>query len=181
MSDKLKDAPLPLPDPVAEAAKELVSDDIETLRSGVRVKLVPVPAALVDAVTSKIKEPEIPIVVLGDGSGREEANPNDPVYQKEMDEVRRLRGLAAIDAMAMFGVELVDGLPPDEEWLDKLKQMEAMELLDLSQYDLEDKTIKELVFKKFVAVTTDVITRVTEISGISPEEVAAAEESFQSN
>jgi len=178
--DNLKEPPtLPNIDPVAEIAQELDADDVITLRSGIRIKLIPVPAALVDAVTSKIKEPEIPSVTLGDGSGRDEANPFDPQYLKDMDEVRRLRGLAAIDTMAMFGVELVDGLPPDDEWLTKLRQMEAMNLLDLSEYDLDNPVIKELVFKKFVAVTTDVITKVTEISGISPEEVAAAEESFQ--
>ena len=51
----------------------------------------------------------------------------------------------------------------------------------LREDDLDDPLIKELVYKKFVGVTTDVITKVTEISGISPEEVIAAEESFQSN
>ena len=168
--------------PVVQVAKEQAADDIMTLRSGVRIRLIPVPASLIDAVTSKIKEPDIPMVTLDDGSGRDAANPLDPVYLKEMDEVRRLRGLAAIDAMAIFGVELVDGLPPDNEWLNKLMQMESMGLLDLSaEYDLSDPLIKELVYKKFVGVTTDVITKVTEISGISPEEVAAAEESFQSN
>lgn len=171
-------------DPVAQAvtkvAKDQATDDILTLRSGVRIKLIPVPASLIDAVTSKIKEPEIPIVTLDDG--RDTANPVDPIYIKEMDEVRRLRGLAAIDAMAIFGVELVDGLPPDSEWLNKLMQMESMGMLDISEkYDLNDPLMKELVYKKFVGVTTDVITKVTEISGISPEEVAEAEESFQGN
>ena len=61
-------------------------------------------------------------------------------------------------------------------------KMQSMGMLDLTtEYDLDDPLIKELVFKKFVGVTTDVITKVTEISGISPEEVAAAEESFQGN
>ena len=61
-------------------------------------------------------------------------------------------------------------------------QMENMGMLDLTtKYDLNDPLMKELVYKKFVGVTTDVITKVTEISGISPEEVTAAEESFQSN
>lgn len=174
-----KDVQQPSLTPVVEVAKEQLSDII-TLRSGVRVKLSPVPAALIDAVTSRIKEPEIPIVVLGDGSGREEANVLDPVYIQKLDETRRLRGLAAIDAMSMFGVELVDGLPPGDEWLIKLRQMEEMDLIDLDEYDLDDPVVKELVYKKFVAVTTDIITKVTEISGISPEEVEEAEKSFQS-
>ncbi|MHC4748304.1 MAG: hypothetical protein ACYTFW_00375 [Planctomycetota bacterium] len=166
--------------PAADVAKERKLEDIITLRSGVRIKLIPVPASLVDAVTSKIPEPEIPVKELDDG--RETLNPLDPQYEKDMDEVRRLRGIAAIDAFALFGVELIDGLPPDEEWLVKLELMEKRGLIDvLKDYDLDDPTEKELVYKKFVGVTTDIITKVTEISGVSPEEIAAAEESFQSN
>ena len=177
MSDIPKELPL---NPVVEVAKEQAGDDVITLKSGVRVKLNPVPASLIDAVTSKVKDPEIPKVTLEDG--REQYNPLDEQYERDMSDAARLRGLAAIDAMILFGVDLIDGLPPDEEWLTKLEYMEKMGLIDvLKDYDLTDPIMKELVYKKYVGVTTDVITKVTEISGISPEEVAAAEESFPSN
>lgn len=166
-------------DPVAEVAKEALGDDIVLLKSGVRVRLKPVPAPLIDAVVEKIKEPEIPMW-FNEARDREEANPMDPLYVKELADVDRRKGLAAIDAMAMFGVELVDGLPPDSEWLHSLQKMESMDLLDLSGYDLDDPIIKELVFKKFVAVTTDVLQTVTSMSGISAEDVEAAEDSFPS-
>lgn len=164
-------------DPVAEVAKQTLGDDVVLLKSGVRVRLKPVPAPLIDAVVEKIKEPEIPMW-FNEARGKDEANPMDPQYVKDLADVDRRKGLAAIDAMAMFGVQLVDGLPPDSEWLDSLQKMESMDLLDLSMYDLEDPIIKELVFKKFVAVTTDVLQTVTSMSGISTEDVEAAEDSF---
>jgi hypothetical protein len=163
--------------PVAEVAKESSSDDIRLLKSGVRVRLKPVPAPLIDAVVEKIPEPEIPIW-HNEAYDRDEPNPSDPQYVKDLADADRKKGLAAIDAMAMFGVELVDGLPPDEEWLDNLRKMESMNLLDLSEYDMDDLVIKELVFKKFVAVTTDVLQEVTNMSGLAAEDVEAAEESF---
>jgi hypothetical protein len=166
--------------PVVEVAREKASDNVVTLRGGVRVKLNPVPASLLDAVTSRIKEPEIPVWV--DDDGRERPNPLDPQYEKDVADANKQRGMAAIDALTLFGVDLIDGLPPDEEWLEKLQYMERMGLIDvLGDYDLEDPIMKELVYKKFVGVTNDVIERVTEISGISPEEVQAAEDSFQGN
>lgn len=163
--------------PVVDVAKEQSSDNIITLHGGVRIKLIPVPASLIDAVTSKIKEPEIPRVTLDDG--RETLNPLDEQYVLDLAEVNRQRGLAGIDALALFGVELVDGLPPDEEWLSKLQYAEQMGLIDvLGNYDLDDPIMKELVYKKYVGVTTDILAEVTKISGISPEEVDLAEESF---
>ena len=166
--------------PVVEVAKERRGDDIRTLKTGVRVKLNPVPASLVDAVTSRIPEPEIPIWVNEDG--HESANPLDPQYEKDVAEANRKRGLAAIDALTLFGVDLLDGLPPDSEWLTKLEYMEKMGLIDvLGEYDLTDPVMKELVYKKYVGVTSDVIEEITKLSGLTPEEVTEAEESFPGN
>jgi hypothetical protein len=98
-----------------------------------------------------------------------------------MEDAGRKRGIAAMDAMVMFGVELVDGLPDDDKWLKKLQNMEKHGLLDLSGYDFDDETDKEFVYKRFVAVDTNVIERLSEISGISAEDVEEAERSFRGN
>lgn len=167
---------------VTDEAKERKdsSGTVITLASGVRIKLNPVPTSLIDAVTSRIKDPEIPVWV--DDDGRERHNPLDPQYEKDLREASRLRGLAAIDALTLFGVDLLDGLPPDEEWLTKLQYMEKMGLIDvLKDYDLDDPTMKELVYKKFVGVTNDIIEKITQISGVSPEAVSSAEDSFPGN
>ena len=169
-----------VPQAIADVAKEqsVEHGKIITLLSGVRVRLNPVSTSLIDAVTNKIKEPEIPIWV--DDDGKERPNPLDPQYEKDLSEVTRLRGLAAIDAMVLFGVDLIDGLPPDEEWLTKLEYMEKMGLIDiLKDYDLDDPVMKELVYKKFVGVSNDIVEQITAISGLKPKEVEAAEDSFQ--
>jgi hypothetical protein len=151
-----------------------------TLPNGSKVRLVPISASLIDAVTSRIRDPEIPMWMNKD-KGREEPNPSDPNYIREMEDAGRKRGIAAMDAMVMFGVELVDGLPDDDKWLKKLQNMEKHGLLDLSGYDFDDETDKEFVYKRFVAVDTNVIERLSEISGISAEDVEEAERSFRGN
>jgi hypothetical protein len=167
--------------PVASVAKEQRGEpNVVTLVSGVRVRLVPVPASMIDAVTSRVKDPEIPMFYNADMQ-RDEPNPLDPIYQRQLSEAARKRGLAAIDAMSMFGIELVDGMPEDEGWLQKLQAMERRDLLDLSEFNLEDEVDREFVYKKYVVATTDLLRKLTELSGVSEEDVAAAEKSFRGN
>jgi hypothetical protein len=180
MTDEEKGATAGSKDPVAQVVEEQKKDNIITLTTGIRVKLLPVPASLIDAAGAKIKDPEIPRY-KDEGSGREMANPTDPIYLQELEAARRKRNLASLDTLAMFGVELIDGMPPDDEWLPKLEALEELGLIDvLKDYDLENPLIKELVYKKFVGVTTDIVLKVTELSGVSPDDIAAAEESFSS-
>jgi hypothetical protein len=86
-----------------------------------------------------------------------------------------------MDAMVMFGVELVDGLPESEKWLDTLKYMEKRGMLSLEGYDLTDPLDLEFLYKRLVAVDTNIITKISELSGISAAEVERAEASFQSD
>lgn len=169
--------------PVVEVAKERLqsnsgSERIVELPYGVRAKLIPVPASLIDEVTNRIKEPDVPMW-RNEDKGRDEPNPDDPTYIKEVAESNRERGLAALDAMAMFGLELIDGLPEDETWIKKLKYMERRSLVDLSSYDLNDEMDKEFLFKRFIAADTATLNKVSKLSGITPEEVSDAERSFR--
>ena len=168
--------------PAVEVAKdkELSSgrEVIVDLTGGVRARLVPVPASLIDEVTSRIVEPEIPMWHNPDKE-RDEPNPSDPKYLKEVADITRKRGLAAIDAFALFGVELIDGMPEDDGWLKKLRYMEKRGLIDLSPFDLDDPLDKEFVYKRYVAVDATVLSKVSRLSGISQDEVTAAERSFR--
>lgn len=167
--------------PVIEAAREINSRNNPTYAHtpyGVRLQLVPVSASLIDEVTSRIKDPEIPIWHNAE-KDRDEPNPADPTYIRKLEETGRLRGVAAMDAMIMFGVELPDGLPEDESWLKKLKFMEKRGLLSLDGYDITDDMDKEFLFKRMVAVSGGLITKISELSGISGEEVERAKDSFQ--
>ena len=152
----------------------------------IKVRLVPVPPQMIDEVSNRIKDPDVPLVPNPDRptdkypDGKPEPNPFDPAYTKAMEEAVRQRGLAAIDTMCLLGIELVDGMPEDERWLSKLRYMEKRGLLSLSAYDLNDPLDKEFLFKRFMVASNEIIQALTRVSGITSEEVAKAEQSFPS-
>ena len=160
---------------IVEVAKGIQGDkdEIVTLRSGFRVRIKAVAASLVDQVTAKIKDPPVPMW-MNEDKGREEPNYADPQYQTDLQEQSRLRGVAAIDAMVMFGFELVDGLPENERWVRELQLVG----IDVNP---EDDVEKEFMYKKFIVVTPDDLRLVTDLSGLSSEAIQEAESSFPSN
>lgn len=170
--------------PTVEVAKEMAAqngrDQIRTLSTGVRVRLVPVSAALLSEVTSRIKDPQVPLW-RNEDKGRDEPNPSDPEYLRELDEASTKRGMAAMDAMVMFGVDLVDGVPEDDSWLKKLRFMEKKGFLDLSEYDLEDGFDCEFLYKRYIAIDNDTLTNIASLSSLTPEAIARAEDSFPGN
>lgn len=167
--------------PAVETAKmlNLRSDGpVEiTLPTGDIAILKPVTASLIDAVTSRIEDPKPPMW-HNEAKDIDEPNPSHPDYLAAVDNANRLRGIAAMDAMVMFGVDLVNGIPEDGKWLKTLRYMEKRGMLSLADYDLEDALDLEFLYKRFVAVDSNVIGKISELSGISPAEVDRAEESF---
>lgn len=165
---------------VLDVAKMIAShkEAIITLSGNVRAKIVGVPATLIDEVSSRVKDPDVPMW-RNEEKDREEPNPSDPKYIKELSEAARQRGLAAVDAMCMFGVELIDPVPDKDTWLKKLQYMEKHGRMDLSSYDLNDPMDIEYLWKRFIAVDATVIQAITRLSGISAEDIAEAERSFR--
>lgn len=159
--------------------KEPSHNEIVILSTGIRAKIHPVSATLIDEVVSMVKDPPIPMW-HNEEKDRDEPNSGDPEYIKALSTAERKRGLAAMDAMIMFGLELVDGLPDDEVWIKKLKYMEGRKMLDLSSYDFEADEDREFLYKRFVAVGTDDINRITGRSVIGVTEVDNSERSFRS-
>lgn len=170
--------------PAVDVAKEMASQDDSSqtiaLKTGVRVRLVPVSTALIDEVTSRIKDPDVP-VWHNEAKGRDEPNPNDPKYLSDLVDANRRRGIAVYDAMVMFGVELVDGVPDDDGWLTKLRYLERRGQIDLSTYDLDDPFDKEFVYKRYVAVDNETLARLGRMSAFTQEEVTQAEAPFRRN
>lgn len=156
------------------------ADNIVVLPYGVRAKIMPVTASLISDVTSKMKEPKPPLWHNAT-MDRDEPNFDHPDYIEDMREFNRKRGDATMDAMAMFGLDLVDPLPEDGTWLKKLKYLERKQQLDLSEYDLEDPFDLEFLFKRYIAVDNSMLQLISEFSGITQEEIAEAERSFQRN
>jgi len=158
---------------VAEKKEVGEQTDIIVLSTGVQARLVPVSASLIDEVTAQVKNP-LPPLWMNDAKGREEPNPSDPAYLQELEAAERERGVKAMDALVMFGVELVDGVPEDDVWLQKLQFLGVVEPeRELSPME------REFIYKKHVALSAVDIGEVTKMSGISAEEVEVAEATFQ--
>jgi hypothetical protein len=155
-------------------------EPLSVLSTGIKARLIPVAATLVQDVASRVKDPDVPMWHNPD-KDREEPNPNDPKYLRDLADAGEKRGLAAVDAMVMFGVELEDGYPDPETdpWLRKLKFMERRGHISLDDFDLEDELDLEFVYKRYIAVSSIDLVAIGTMSGIQPEEAAAAARMFQ--
>lgn len=149
-----------------------------TLANGDKVFLTPVAPGLLQAALSGIIEPSVPMWYNED-KGREEENPNDPTYLAALNNIPVQQSKAMLDCAILFGAQLVDGVPPEEEWLPKLKFLIKLKHLDLSDYDLEDELEREFVYKKFIAFGKTDFDTVSDYSGITEEDVAEAAAGFR--
>ena len=162
-----------------EAARDMqeYEDDLLYVEDyAIRVK--PIPAAIITDVTNRIPDPPIPMWYNKEME-RNEANPNDPEYARSKSEVERKRGEAMIDATILFGIELVNGIPPKEEWLPRLQFMVKRGQLDLSTYDLDDPLEIEYVFKRYVIGNIALITHIQQLSSVMPEDIGKAAAPFR--
>lgn len=164
--------------PAVDVAHEHDVGAEQILSTGVRARIVPVAASLIEEVTRRVEDPEVPIWHDPDRD-KDIPNPDHPVYLRELEEARRQRGEAAMEAMILFGVELIDGLPEDDGWLDKLKFLDKRGMLDLSGYDLDDPLDKEFVYKRYIAVGSADFIRIGRESGLSEEGIRAAGDTFR--
>lgn len=156
--------------PVVAVAREHRDASGDTvLSTGVRAKLTPVSAALIDEVTARIPNPAVPMWHNPDGD-KDEPNPMHPSYVAALTESNRRRGMAALDAVIMFGVGLVDPVP-DTGWEKKLKRLGI-------EVDASDPDEREWAYKKYVAVGAADLNRLMALSGVSQEAVARAADSF---
>lgn len=149
-----------------------------TLSTGVEARVVPVSQSIIQDAMAMLKEPEVPLVYIKEKE-REEPNPAHPDYLKAMEQYRREQFRVTFDTFALFGVELVAGVPEDDGWLKKLRLHERLGHLDLTRFDLDDEIDREFVYKRYVAMSTEDYVLVGMLSGINPEEVDRAVASFR--
>lgn len=164
-----------------DAAHDASGGNVTTLSTGVRARLVPVATGLLEDVRSRIVEPKPPVWKNPEKEGAEEINYGDPNYQAALDEATRKRGQAMMETMLVFGVQLVDPIPPDREWLPQLKLLEKHGLIDLSGYAMDDELEREFIYKRYVAVTGNDYQQLATICGVTAAGVEAAEDSFRNN
>jgi len=165
---------------VAKARRGMDEDGTEVLSTGIRARIVPVAASLIDEAVARIRDPQVP-VSYNEKKGRDEENPLDPDYCDAVKDAQRKRVRAGLDVMIMFGVELTDGVPEDNEWVKRLQLMEKMGYLDLGKFDFDDPIEREFLYKSFIAVASADLIRLGVLSGISRTEVAEAAANFPDN
>lgn len=163
----------------AEAGPEL-PEGVVILSTGVRVKLHPVASNLVDDLKLAVEDPPVPMVYI-ESKGREEENPNDPQYLLDLERANAKRGEAIIEAVYLFGIELVDGLPEDTDWLKRLCLLEKRGHLSLDGFDLDDDFDLEFLYKKYYAVAREDLNLVVMLCRLPVQEVVRASRRFQGN
>jgi hypothetical protein len=154
-------------------------DGALTLSTGVRIIYVPVNPAVFTEVLSKMDPPRPPMVFI-ESKGREEQNPLDPTYLAEMDNYQGERANAIMETFALFGVELVEDLPQDDTWLKRLKVLDRLGRLDLSNYDLDDELDLRFLYVKNIAFGPDDWGAVFKAFNVTQEGVATARDGFRS-
>lgn len=161
---------------VIETAQEEAQDEqrdvIHMLDTGVRVRVIPVPPGLISKAQMRIEYPKVPQFYNSD-KDRMEDNEAHPDYIAERARVNEARGMAALDAMCMFGLELVDGLPDDDTWIRKLKFV-----MPGFEFDETDDIAKEYYYKTLVAVGMSDFVMLAGAMGVTEEAIAQAQRSF---
>jgi hypothetical protein len=154
------------------------AEDGVALSTGVRAILRPVSPGLIDDVTMWIVDPEPPLWHNKDYD-RDEPNPVDPTYLKTIAQNRTKRIAAQIDAVIAFGVELVDGVPPDSEWVPKLKMLSKLTGHNILEgIDLTNPEERKFAYCKYIAVTNKDMQKIMRLSMLLPEEIEQAVQSF---
>lgn len=154
-----------------------VGDGTVTLSTGVRVRLHPVAPGLLSDAATRVKYPKPPMW-LNPEKEREEPNYNDPDYLEAVRAAQSRINEVTLDAVILFGVEIVGGLPEDGHWLKQLQFLEKRGVLDLSDYDLGDDMEREFLYKRHIAVSKDDIVTISRMSGLTQEEVETAGDTF---
>lgn len=154
-------------------------NEVITLSTGIRGKIIPVGASLIDDVVALVENPPVP-KFFNEEKGREEENPNHPDYVQAMANAQRQRAVAAMETLLVFGLDLVDGIPEDDGWLKKLKFLERRGSIDLSMYPEDDPMAIELMYKKYVAVGTLDLILIGKHAGLNSRDVEEAAKAFKS-
>jgi len=160
-----------------DVAKSKDKSNVVTLSTGVEAILTPVASTLIQDVMSEVQDPP---VEMWYNKEKEIDEPNylHPDYVRAMEQAERKRSDAALDAVILFGVKLVNGVPEDDAWIKQLRYLEKRGRINLDAYDLDDEFEREFVYKRYVAVAGDDFNLIAQLSGVPGAERARARTTF---
>jgi hypothetical protein len=157
------------------------------LSNGIVLTMRPVPPLLLQAVNNEFPVPDPPVVYMEE-KGRDEPNPNDPAYQKELERIAEAQDLAVNDLTLAVGTSVKsvpEGyFPPEsDEWIEQVEFANRIVGIDV-HIEHSDKTKRYLHWLRFYAMeTASDIALVRglpmQLAGIREGEIEEVIESFQ--
>lgn len=167
-----------------EQAQEKTESRLFTLSQGVVLRPRRFAVLIVTEIQRRFKEPPIP-KVFDENKKREINNPNDPTYQRALENALFERGMAITDVLIGLGTDLEelppDILGPDDKWEEEILPFLPADLTipkkGRSRYLAWLKYFLDLSGEELQGLL-DFATRG---SGISQAEVSAAVASFPNN
>lgn len=158
------------------------------LSNGIVLRIKSVPPFLVQAVQNEFKAPKPPKVMIEE-KGREEENPNDPEYLRQLEELDEQQQLAINDLFLAWGTEVISVptdhyMPEDDEWISMVEFAQSITGKSF-HIDKDDKTKRYLNWLRFYALETggDIALATSlpmQLAGIREGEVEEVMESFRS-
>jgi len=163
---------------VKEEITKEAQDDIVILASGHRVRFVPVPHNTLREVQAKIIDPPVPMIPHPNDPSRQIENLSSITYRETLERNKEERLKVTLNALFLFGLELLDPLPADKTWLDKLV---LLGLINTDEIESASALQQELWYKKWVIADGTVFERLYGTLGVSEEAIAQARAAFKSN
>lgn len=157
-----------------------VDPSIYVTGQGVTFKLRKVARMAIVEASRRLPLPKPPRIFMEE-KGREEENPNDPVYQEALQKVNWDRGVLTVSVYVLLGTKLVN-VPPDLDSPDGVEWLQTLEYLGIPVPD--NPRDRYVAWVKYYALTdeelADMMKAIMRYSGISLEEdVKEAADSFQ--
>lgn len=157
-----------------------------TLHNGIKLLCKPVPPLLLQAIGKRYTPPPPPKVFIEE-KGRDEENPNDPAYLKQLEELEEEQNLAVQSLVLGAGTELIsvpEGYfrPEDQGWIDKVEFTTELAGIKLN-LDTSSEVKKYICWLRYYALETASDAALAEalplqLAGIREGEIQEALEGF---
>lgn len=145
---------------------------VYTLSNGDQVRFKPVPDMYINRALQRIKDPPVPRF-LDEDRGIELENPSDPAYLRAVAEANQRRGEVTIDALLLWGCELVKSRLKESTWVKELQLMGE-------EFDPDDPIERRFVYLKFIAFASSKDTAVLmEQLNVTREDLEQFADSFR--
>lgn len=158
------------------------------LSNGIILAIKSVPPFLVQAVQNEFRPPNPPKVYIEE-KGRDEENPNDPAYLRQLEELSEKQDLAVNDLFLAAGTSVVsvpEGYfkPEDDDWIAVVEFAQNITGTKI-QIDRDDKIKRYLHWLRFYALETggDIALATSlpmQLAGIREGEVDEVMDAFRS-